>query len=172
MKQNKPMRGIYWTLGLALCVLMLGKAVYAIVTEGFVSAMNSNDGWGLIVPALYFAAYLIVPRLKFLQPVQTGPAVPAEENAPLAVPARLTVIRDSSALGAINVIGVFLDGAPVCQLKNGESAVVTLTMKHSVLMTNAYGSPDVRCDVTAPEGGSGELHMKSGAFLPKTLKWN
>jgi len=36
-------------------------------------------------------------------------------------------------------------------------------MKHSVLPVNATGSPNVRLDVIAPEGG---------VFLPKTLKWN
>ena len=171
MNQKKPMRGIFWTVLLILCAFMLGKFVYDAVTGGFAATMNSDSVWALIVAPLYFAAYLIVPKLKFLQPIPTDPAVPPEENSPLAVPAKLTVIRDSSIAGAVNVIAVTLDGVPVCQLRNGESAVVTLTMKHSVLLTNAYGSPNVRCDVTAPEGGTGEIHMKSGAFLPKTLKW-
>ena len=52
------------------------------------------------------------------------------------------------------------------------SATVTLTMKHSVLRVNATGSPYVRLEVTAPEGGVGEVHMKGGAFLPGALRWN
>ncbi len=45
-------------------------------------------------------------------------------------------------------------------------------MKHSVLRINAVGSPNVRLEITAPDGGVGEVHIKGGAFLPKTLKWN
>lgn len=110
------------------------------------------------------------------QPVEKKnvPAPQAANTAParLAAPARLTIIRDSSVVGIALVMGVFLDNQPACTIKNGESATVTLTMKHSVLRVNATGSPNVRLDVTAPEGGVGEVHMKGGVFLPRTLKWN
>ena len=172
MKQRKPMRGAYWTILLVLCVLILGKAIYGFITNGFAETMNSNDGWALIIPIVYFAAYLIVPKLKFLQPIPTDPKVSDAENTPLSTPARLTLVRDNSVAGVAVPTIIHVNGQQVCQLKNGERTTIELRMKHNVLLTNGMGSPNVRCDVVAPDGGNGELHLKSAAFLPKTLKWN
>lgn len=147
---------------------MFIKALYTGFVQGFDRLFTSDEGWGPIVAPLYVAAFILVPKLQFLQPVSTAP----EQNVPLAVHPRRTIIRDSILAGMALAMGVLLDNQPVCTIKNGESATVTLTMKYSVLRVNATGSPNVRLDVTAPEGGVGEVHMKGGAFLPRALKWN
>ena len=172
MNSRKPMRSWFYYLILVAVIAMFVKALYTGFTQGFERIFASEDGWGVIVAPLYVAAFFLVPKLKFLQPVSTAPAVAPEQNEPLSVPARLTIIRDSSVAGMALPMGVFLDNQPACTIKNGESATVTLTMKHSVLRVNATGSPNARLDVTAPDGGVGEVHMKGGAFLPRTLKWS
>ena len=172
MRQRKPMRSLIWYLILALVAVMGVKALITLFRDGFDALMHREEGIAVIIVPLYLAAWFLVPKLKFLQPVSTAPAVPPEQNAPLATPARLTIYRDSSAVGMAVANLVFLDNEPACQIRNGESAVVTLTMKHSVLRVNATGSPNVRLDVEALDGGVGEVHMKGGAFLPKTLKWS
>ena len=168
MNSRKPMRSWFYYLILIGVIALFVKALYTGFAQGFDHLFTSDEGWGLIVAPLYVAAFFLVPKLKFLQPVSTAP----EQNAPLAAPARLTIIRDSSVVGMALEMGVFLDNQIACTVKNGGSATVTLTMKHSVLRVNATGSPNVRLDVTAPEGGVGEVHMKGGVFLPRTLKWN
>lgn len=170
MKSRKPMRSIYYWILLALCACWLIKTVVEIFRSGFASVMNSDDAWGIIAPVLYFAAFIFVPKLKFLQPVDRS--VPkAEENTPLAAPATLTIYRDSSVAGVVLPTTITLNGAPACSINNGGSATITLTMRHNVLLTNATGSPNVRIEFDAPEGGSGELHVKANAFRPKTLIW-
>ena len=170
MKNRRPMRSWFWYFVLVAVVAMFVYALVRCLTQGFDSLGDAV--WGFIVGPLYVLAFVFVPKMKFLQPVSTAPAVSPEENTPLAVPARLTIIRDSSVAGMAAANTVFLDNAAACSIKNGGSAVVTLTMKHSVLRINAVGSPNVRLEVTAPDGGVGEVHMKGGVFLPRTLKWN
>ena len=170
MKQRKPMRSIFWYFVLVATIVLFIKALITGFTQGLGKLMYKEEGIGLFIAPLYILAFIFVPRLKFLQPVSTAPAVPPEENLPLMNPARLTIYRDSSVAGMAVANTIFLDNNVACSIKNGESAVVTLTMKHSVLRINAVGSPNVRLEVTAPDGGVGEVHMKGGAFLPKTLK--
>ena len=170
MKNRKPMRSIYYWIIFGLCAIWLVKTIVEIFRDGFGTVMNSDNAWGLIAPVLYFAAFFLVPKLKFLQPVDRS--VPAEtENAPLATPATLTIYRDSSVVAAVLPTTISLNGVPACSIKNGASATVTLTMRQNVLLTSAEGSPNVRIEFDAPEGGSGELHVKANAFRPKTLIW-
>ena len=172
MQQRKPMRSIFWYFVLVATIILFIKALVTGFTQGFGRLMQKEEGMGLFIAPLYVLAVIFVPRLKFLQPVSTAPAVAPEENLPLMNPARLTIYRDSSVAGMAVANTIFLDNNIACSIKNGESAVITLTMKHSVLRINAVGSPNVRLDVTAPDGGVGEVHMKGGAVLPNTLKWN
>jgi len=108
---------------------MFIKALYTGFVQGFDRLFTSDEGWGPIVAPLYVAAFILVPKLQFLQPVSTAPAVAPEQNVPLAVHPRRTIIRDSILAGMALAMGVLLDNQPVCTIKNGESATVTLTMK-------------------------------------------
>ena len=97
MKEKKTMRGIYWWIILALCVLWFGKTMVEIFTVGFGRVMHSDSGWGVIVPILYFVAWFIVPPLyqKYfvVQPVdRTVPS--AAENVRPEAPATLRIRRD------------------------------------------------------------------------------
>lgn len=170
MKSRKPMRHFFGWLLLGLCIVGLVMTIIEIFQKGFSEVMNSDRAWGIIFPVFYIAVWFIVPHLKFLQPVDKS--VPkVEENVPLATPARLTIVRDSSVVAIALPTSISLNGVPACSIKNGESATIELTMKHNVLLTNAYGSTNVRIEFDAPDGGNGELHVKANAFRPKTLDW-
>lgn len=175
MKEKKTMRGIYWWIVLVLCVLWFGKTMVEIFTAGLGRVMYSDSGWGVIVPILYFVAWFIVPPLyqKFfaVQPVdRTVPS--AAENVRLEAPATLRIRRVSSAMGAALPFTVLLNSQPVCTLKNGESAQITLTMKHNVLLIGNIASAKARFDFDAPSGGVGTVDMGYGEFKAKTLQWN
>ena len=119
MNSKKPMRSWFYYIVLVGVIAMFIKALYGIFTVGIDSL--GNGVWGLIVAPVYVAACLLTPKLKFLQPVSTAPAVAPEQNTPLAAPARLTIIRDSSVAGMVLEMGVFLDNQPACTIKNRES---------------------------------------------------
>lgn len=161
------MRILIW---LGICVVWLIITIVAFFREGFSAVMNSEKAWGLIVPLLSFLGFFIY--MKLAKKAQVGPPEPEGENAPLDAPAKLTIIRDSSVVGAVVPTVVFLNGQQACAIKNGDSATIELTMKHNVLMTNATGSSKVRIEVDAPSGGVGSLHVKANEFQAKTLIWD
>ena len=66
----------------------------------------------------------------------------------------------------------YIYGKQVCTLKNAEKAQILLYNRQSVLITNAVGSKNVRYVIEAKPGGSGNIHVKAGSFLPKTMQWN
>ena len=127
---------------LGICVIWLIITIVAFFREGFSTVMNSDKAWGLIVPLLSFIGFFIYMKLA-----------------------------KSSIVGAIVPTVVFLNGQQACSIKNGESAVIELTQKHNVLMTNATGSSKVRIEFDAPSGGIGSLHVKANEFQAKTLVW-
>ncbi|MBR3430429.1 MAG: hypothetical protein IKG87_10055 [Clostridia bacterium] len=160
------MRILIW---LGICVIWLIITIVAFFREGFSTVMNSDKAWGLIVPLLSFIGFFIY--MKLAKKAEVGPPEPEGENASLDALAKLTIIRDSSIVGAIVPTVVFLNGQQACSIKNGESAVIELTQKHNVLMTNATGSSKVRIEFDAPSGGIGSLHVKANEFQAKTLVW-
>ena len=175
MKEKKTMRGIYWWIILALCVLWFGKTMVEIFTVGFGRVMHSDSGWGVIVPILYFVAWFIVPPLYqkfFVVPPVDRTVSSAAENVQLEAPATLRIRRVSSVIGAALPFTVLLNGQPVCTLKNGESAQITLTMKHNVLLIDNIASAKARFELDAPSGGAGTVDMGYGEFKVKTLQWN
>ena len=82
------------------------------------------------------------------------------ENAPLATPAQITIVRENSVAGGAVPTIVFLNGEQVCALKNGCSDTITLTRKPNVLMTNAVGSSKVRYAFKTADGARGVIHVK------------
>lgn len=85
--------------------------------------------------------------------------------------ALLVIVRDSSFVAAAVPTIITLNGKQVCALKNGESARVPLTQRQNILLTNSVGSKNVRYAFEAQNSAVGELHVKGGVFLPKTMVW-
>lgn len=169
MKQKKVMRGIWWTMGLLGAAAIIYSAIRDLHMNGIRYGSDIATVVLIVLAFLYIIAYFIVPR--FVKPVSKGPFAPVQ-NAPLAVPARLTIVRDRSAAGAVVPYIISLNGKQVCSLNNGASQTITLTMKHNVLLTNAVGSSKVRYEFDAMDGAVGEIHVKGGVFLPKTMRWD
>ena len=164
--KKSVMRGPVWSLFLLGGIAGIIGGILMLATEG------DGDGGGivaLVISVLYIAAYFILPSV--IKPKAIQPNVPAE-NLPLSVPAHLTIMRDSSGVGALMPTIITLNGQQVCTLQNGASAQIMLTMRQNVLLTNSVGSANVRYAFEAQDGAVGELHVKGGVFLPKTMRWN
>ena len=162
MMQKKVMRGYWWYLFLFAAVVGL-VSVFVVQEQSIIEKIVFS-----VLSILYIIAYFVVP--KFVKPVSVGPVVPVQ-NAPLTAPAHLTIVRDSSIAGALVPYIISLNGKQVCSLNNGASQAITLTMRHNVLLTNAVGSSKVRYEFDAVDGAVGEIHVKGGVFLPKTMRW-
>ena len=78
MNRRKPMRSWFYYFVLVGAIAMFVKALYTGFTQGFDRLFTSDEAWGIIFPPLYVAAFFLVPKLKFLQPVSTAPAVAPE----------------------------------------------------------------------------------------------
>lgn len=160
------MRGPFYYLLLFGSFAGICGGIGMMVTDGI------GDGSGIFVTAisaLYIAAYFILPKkIKVPEPLPTVP----ETNVTLSAPARLTIVRDSSPMAALVPTIITLNGQQVCTLQNGASAQITLTMQQNILLTNSVGSKNVRYAFEAQNGAVGELHIKGGVFLPKTMRWN
>ena len=160
------MRGPVWFLFLIGSFAGIIGGIGMLVTDGI------GDGSGIFVAALsalYIAAYFILPRkIKAPAPLPTVPGV----NVALSTPAQLTIVRDNSGVGALMPTIITLNGQQVCTLQNGASVQITLTMQQNILLTNSVGSANVRYAFEAQDAAVGELHVKGGVFLPKTMRWN
>lgn len=160
------MRGPVWFLFLLGSFAGIIGGVILLVDEGI------GDGGSIILAVLsvlYIAAYFILP--KKIMPAAPLATVP-EANTALSIPARLTIVRDGSAVAALVPTIITLNGQQVCSLKNGGSAQITLTMRHNILLTNSVGSKNVRYAFEARDGAMGELHVKGGVFQVKTVRWS
>ena len=169
MKRKKVMRGYLWS------IFFFGAVVFIVTSIlGLCGVARLGQGStianivSILIAGLYVAAYFLVP--KCIKPAAAGPSAPAQ-NIPLAVPAHLTIVRERSAAGAVVPCIISLNGQQVCSLSNGASATITLSKKHNVLLTNAAGSSKVRYEFDAADGAEGEIHVKSGMFLAKTMHW-
>ena len=169
MQKKKVMRGFFWSIFLFCALIVITTSIlnlWGIKQLGMDSTLGNIVA--IIIAGLYIAAYFIVP--KYVHPKAAMPAVPMQ-NVPLAVPAQMTIVRDSSVAGAVVPYIIFLNGQQVCSLNNGCSATITLTMRHNVLMTNAVGSSKTRYEFDAADGAQGEIRVKGGVFLSKTMRW-
>lgn len=169
MKQKKPMRGIWWILFLLLSV----AAIFSVLAELRVTGIEKNIPAliFLILPVGYIAAFFTVPAVIKPKNDTETPAEPIPSHT-LSVPSHLTLVRDSSMVAAVMPTLICLNGNQVCSVTNGASETIELTESHNVLTTNFTGSSKTRFEFDAPDGAQGELHLKGGVFLPKTLVWN
>lgn len=90
---------------------------------------------------------------------------------PLAAPATIKIIRDSSIVAAAAPTIISMEGKQVATIKNGGNAIIRVEITPVVLETNAYGSKDVRYELDVPSGGYGEVHVKANVFQPKLTVW-
>ena len=167
MKRKKIMRGFFWYIFLFVAFVTIVAAVIGLCGGDLGLGSPLANTIAIIISILYIAAFFILPK-HIKRPEMS--VVPTE-NAPLATPAQITIVRESSVAGAAVPTIVFLNGEQVCALKNGCSETITLTMKQNVLITNAVGSLKVRFAFEAADGARGEIHVKGGIFLPKTMRW-
>ena len=161
---RKIMRGPVWSL-----FLFLSAFTFISVTISFFQG-SAEGKVALAIPfsALYIAAYFVLPRVIKPKAQQAQ----AEENVPLDVPARLTIIRDHSIAAVVIPTVITLNGAVAATISaNGETATIPLTMRKNILQTNTTGSKNVRIVFEAENGADGELHVKGGVFQVKTLRW-
>ena len=172
MRQGKVMRGYFSRILFFAAMIVIVACVLGLAgVKGLGIGSTVGNVVAIMIACLYIAAYFIVPKLvKDNQTSETN-QVPVQDRA-LDVPAKIRIVRDSSMAGAAVPYLISLNGQQVCSLKNGETQTVVLTRSHNVLMTNAVGSSKVRYEFDAAEGATGEIHVKGGVFLPKTMKWD
>ncbi|NLI52879.1 MAG: hypothetical protein GX417_00985 [Clostridiales bacterium] len=163
---KKFMRGPVWSMFLLFSIFGVIAAGLMLATDGEIAG---NMIGGLLIFVLYIAAYFVLP--KHIKPKAPLPTVP-ESNSPLSVPARLTIVRDSSVAGALVPTIITLNGQQVCSLQNGASAEILLTQRYNILQTNTVGSKYVRYAFEANDAAFGELHVRGGVFQVKTVRWN
>lgn len=90
---------------------------------------------------------------------------------PLAAPATIKIIRDSSIVAAVAPTIITLNGVQVATIANGGNAVIRVNTSPIVLQTNAVGSKYVRYELDVPSGAYGEIHVKANVFQPKLTVW-
>ena len=164
------MRGPVWFLFFFGCIAMLVADILMLCTG------SEPDSWAAIIifsilAVIYIVAYIIAP--KRLQPIfskkEADSAQPA--SVPLATPATLNIIRDSSVVGALMPTIITLNGKQVATIANGGLANIQTGISHNILQTNSVGSKNVRYEFDVQSGACGEIHVKGGVFLPKATVW-
>jgi hypothetical protein len=93
------------------------------------------------------------------------------ENYPLQTPAALTIIRDSSFVAVLVPQIIFLNDVQAASIKNGESATISITMKHNLIRTNTVDINGKSAKGTwykfeAQDGAKGKIHVNAGIFKP------
>jgi uncharacterized membrane protein YhaH (DUF805 family) len=88
---------------------------------------------------------------------------------PLAEPATIRVVRDSSIVGAIIAYKVYLNNQFVGKIGNGKSLDIITSVSHNIVMVfdnqdNPFAG-DFKADLEA--GGYTEVHVKAGRFVKK-----
>ena len=180
--------------GLVLAIIFTGIATLInMKTEaGTLADIVGFTGYGILFAGviLYFiykrrnpaqrqtrvelASALIDPDLlPKLDLEHIGSPIPVPHDDRLAVPAKITLVRDS-AFYMNGVIGVFrLNETEIGELKNGETLSAATNRKHNVLYATAVNSlnSDLRNDLeplvfAVEPGAQAEIHFKSGKFLP------
>ena len=167
---RKPGMFIGLTIGLWFGLEFLGAFIGTLADMG-------AGAYGL---ALLFAiiggvaSYLIAKNCTpgdYVAPEQTMSKAVANAAQPLRFPAQITLVRESSMVGAIVRWDFLLNGQPVGSLGNGNSMTFTTSQRQNILRAkDSYGSeiPPYVFDVA--DGGQAEIHFKANRFLPDQSK--
>lgn len=132
------------------------NAMFELADKTVAREVQQKDGHTLVK---YFVLY-----------AETGESAHSSPR-PLAAPATIKIIRDSSIVAAAAPTIISMDGKQVVVIKNGGDAIIRAVTTPVVLETNAYGSKDVRYELDVPSGGYGEVHVKANVFQPKLTVW-
>lgn len=138
------------------CQVYHQSAMYELADKTIAREIQQKDGHTLVK---YFVLY--------------EEAVSSNVKAviPLAAPATLKIIRDSSFVAAAAPTIISINGAQTVTIANGASAVIRVDTSPVVLQTNAVGSKNVRYELEVPSGAYGEVHVKANVFQPKLTQW-
>ena len=142
---------------------------------GFLIGIAAELGWGAYVLALVFAgvggliSYLVAKNCK------PGDYVPqaaimtdafALSAQPLAAPARIDIVRESSMVGAIVSWSFTLNGQYIGSLGNGKAMTVYTGQSQNVLVAkDAYGTEIAPFAFGSQNGGFTEIHFKANRFI-------
>lgn len=132
------------------------NAMFELADKTVAREVQQKDGHTLVK---YFVLY-----------AETGDSAHSSPR-PLAAPATIKIIRDSSIVAAAAPTIISMDGKQVATIKNGGNAIIRVEITPVVLETNAYGSKDVRYELEVPSGAYGEVHVKANVFQPKLTVW-
>jgi len=132
------------------------SAMYELADKSVAREVQQRDGHTLV---RYYVLY------------EEGGAVKKAGPGPLAVPATIKIIRDSSMVATLAPTFISLNGVQVAMIANGGSAVIQVDSSPIVLQTNGYGSKYVRYELEVPSGAYGEVHVKANVFQPKLTVW-
>lgn len=89
------------------------------------------------------------------------------ENAPLANPAKITIVRDKSFVGSLVSYNVYLNGNYAGEVKNGKELEIETSIAHNIVtVTDSSGAPFAGEKILElNEGEQAEIHVKAGAFV-------
>ena len=143
-------------LGFIIGAALIGGDLAA----GYLFALIAASGGGL---ASYLLALNCTPG-SFRQMQYSPP----EGAMPLEYPCILTVSRLSSAVGAMAVYSVWLNGQPIGNLKRGESVQVSLNLTQNVIVAkDSLGSELKPLYFSVLSGGSAWVCFNTRRFLPE-----
>ena len=157
-----PFKTITYVLwfGCEILGLILGAGVIGDMTAGYFFALLAGCGGGL---ASYLLALNCAPG-NFRQMQYSPP----EGALPLDYPCILTVSRLSSAVGAMAVYSVLLNGQPIGNLRRGESVQIPLNLTQNVIVAkDSLGNELKPLYFSVPSGGSAWICFNTRKFLPE-----
>jgi hypothetical protein len=153
---------ILW-LGLEFLAIGIGTAAeLGLTTYGLAIAMAVIGG---------LISYLVAKNCKpgtYVPPAQAMAQAVTENVQSLSVPATLTIIRESSMVGALLTWEFSLNGHSVGALKNGQALppVSTTQRKNVLTAKDSYGNEAKPFMFDVAEGAQAEIRFKGGFFLP------
>lgn len=134
-------------------------------------------GYGIYVMALVFAgmgaliSYLVAKNCKpgnFVAQEQVLTQAVINNAQPLLGPVQLTIVRESSIMGAAISWSFSLNGQVVGKLGNGKAMTVSTAQRQNELRAkDVYGNEIGPFYFDVQDGVAAEVHFKAGKFLPE-----
>ena len=118
----------------------------------------------LICKNVSFGTY-VDPKAAYVQQVVSS-------SEKLNVPATLMIVRDKSAVGCAVSYDLCLNGNPIGQIANGMILNATTDLRQNIIsIRDSFTGADlVQMPFMVNDGSNGEIHLKSGKFLPASCR--